>query len=224
MKAILAGFGILALAGMAQADVITIQLLNSAHPVVDANISPWNSYNDHNGSWMMGASGNLVGLMRFDLPALPGGSVVTSAKLQLYSSNNYNATGPVNATAHALLRNWDAADVNWQQYDAGQTWTTDGALGVGTDYEAATSGTISFVADAGYTDMDITTQYQQWFSGAEANYGLVIRPDAGNAGILYVGDAYGGANPVLVVNYTVPEPASLSLLGLGGLLALRRRG
>jgi hypothetical protein len=186
----------------------------------DANLRITNNYNDNNGDMFVGESGTLIMLLRFDLPLLPDGAVVDNAKLQFYVTQ---ANTPLDVSAHALLRNWDEATVDWSNYSTGNNWTILGGQGAGTDHKAAEAGLLA-ISELGYTDMDITAQYQLWQTGAESNYGLILISPSDVAGFNRIGDINGGFNPMLVVDYhVVPEPASLAMLGLSGLVTMRRR-
>lgn len=223
--AILSGLGLLVMAGAAPGAQILQTLNYSAGVNEDANISPWNSYNNHNGNWIVGSNGNTEQILKFALPALPGGSVIDSAVIRLYGYG-FNNLSSLSVTAYALLQNWSYANVNWQNYDTGMPWNAVGARGSGTDHDSTVAGTVLFSTQNAYSNLDITTQYQQWYSGAENNYGIIMMPDAVGtvSDYIRVGDLHGTAQPVLEVNYhVVPEPASLGLLATAGLLAMRRR-
>lgn len=74
---------------------------------------------------------------------------------------------------------------------------------------------------------DITSLVNAWASGND-NYGLVLSVD-GDGTTVYakfsgINNAAGGMAPVITdTALAVPEPATMVLLGLGGLLSLRKR-
>jgi len=136
-----------------------------------------------------------------------------------------------------------AGTADWSHLSHDDTdWAGSAGLSTaGTDYVATLLGSISFDATVGATytvnlaasDAALRLSLIQEWSGTQAN----------NAGLLFIADTDvaggGGSNteglvvasaenatlsfrPELTVEY-VPEPATMSLLGIGGLLALVRR-
>ena len=153
-----------------------------------------------------------------------------------------------------LTQPWSFGGTTW--YSNGSTpWTINGGT-VGGGAFVGTDGTYSGLPyatnDSNPTSegtpvlWDVTSLVQGWALGAP-NDGLLLRTDVGNGLAFYSGDpgmaadpgqpqdygfAFAGPNgsytPVLNIEYTAPEPATLTLLGsalLGlGVVYLRRRG
>jgi hypothetical protein len=94
---------------------------------------------------------------------------------------------------------------------------------------------LSTGAECVFNDQDLIDLVQAWINGTKTNYGLMLRW-ADEAGLGHAGGPSGDdyyaifassehstiAGPQLVINH-VPEPATLSLLVLGGLALIRRR-
>lgn len=230
MKKIALSLGVVALAGVAQGATISTYLTTSNTIDSPLNIDPAynsNSYYNYIGGAEGGTKPTKV-LYRFDLPVLPDDAVVNSATLRIQSfGEGSDNTAPITANVYAVLKPFTNG-VTWTNYDGTNPWETAG-LGSGTDYEAAAITSVTF--GAGYNDVDITSQYVQWQNGDEANNGLVfIAQNPASDGYLRLGasEPVSGPDPStaleLVIDYTVvPEPASLGLIGLGGLMMLRRR-
>lgn len=70
----------------------------------------------------------------------------------------------------------------------------------------------ALITSPGVFTVDITDIYNSWVTGN--NYGMVL---SGAGKFASIGNANGAAP------YLVPEPATLAILGLGGLLGLRKR-
>jgi len=229
MKTFLAGFGILATASVANAAISTTVLDNTTN-TDDAVVHVSNAFAEPSTFSYIGLfqGANMQVLLRFDLATLPANSVVNSATLrirQIDNQNEDNGGQPLDVSAYAVLKDWVRTEVSYTNYKAGNAWATAG-LGAGTDREVAAAGTATFTAPTAFQDFDITTQYQQWYSGAESNNGLLLIPNSpqGYIRLPEASNANHAGYMELVVDYTpVPEPASIGALCLAGLLLARRR-
>jgi hypothetical protein len=145
----------------------------------------------------------------------PGPYTIDSAILTVGDpADSYN---PTDATAHVVLVPWDPTDVTWNEADADLDigWGTPGLL-AGTDYDATVAA--NGVVQGTTTVFDLTAVVQGWLDGSIPNYGLLF-PTTTSGGSPETLPSY----VVWTIQASIPEPASAVLLGLAGLLALRRR-
>ncbi|WP_425398635.1 DNRLRE domain-containing protein [Aeoliella sp.] len=178
------------------------------------------------------SSANQQGLIKFDGVfgggAIPLGSAIDSATLTLVVPSDITyADGEANAV-HQMLVDWVETDAF-----AATQWAGGASEGIDLDdNEAAsvavadtTSYAVGGVIPAGTTmEIDVTSVVQDWSDGA-GNFGLLLQSlgqSAGN-GLFVASSEYAGAGgqaarPLLTVNYTVPEPTTALLLGLGSVL------
>jgi len=143
--------------------------------------------------WVSSFVGGFVGLMRFDLSAIPAGETVTAATLRIYLSEN-NLIANSNIVATNIITNWGVTNtdegVSANPAAAGQaTWRRSFDFnGTGGDVtwaagnlSAADVGVVSDtvfigVADPAGTpyDLDMTALVAEWCAGTTANYGFGI--------------------------------------------------
>ncbi len=115
-------------------------------------------------------------------------------------------------------------------------WATPGATGA-TDIADTLTFTITPPGSTRATfrqNIDVTNIAKQWLENGAANNGLLLHGGDWNAGSTafacyfiasneYYGEDYLNRRPALTIDYAVvPEPTALLLLGIGGLLSLRR--
>jgi sugar lactone lactonase YvrE len=106
-------------------------------------------------------------LMRFDLSAIPGGALVTSATVTVTPTAT-RGVGTVNA--HDVLGPWDPTTVTWNNFSAGFDPTPAGSFTSGVapwSAGAVTSG----LAPASF---DLTALAQEWVDGVVANNGILL--------------------------------------------------
>ena len=130
--------------------------------------------------------------------------------------------------------NWDSSTATWNNNGA-SAWTSGVAGLEGAGDTTGTIGTLSITPPAQSEfvfDLDPTT-IMSWIEGGFDNAGMIIRPDVvatpnpGTTTDTFNTWAENYSNqslrPKLTINYTVPEPMTMSLLVIGGLAMLRRR-
>lgn len=163
-------------------------------------------------------------LIWFDLGAIPPGSRINSAKLDLYLENT---SGPSSVAAeisvHAVRRAWAEGDSNdsaasngatWRRASAAQSWTSAGA-----DFDSIAASTISVpdVKNIRYL-WDVTSLVERWVAGADSNYGFILKiakeaSDSSSVERIFASnDAnQSGRHPRITIDYT-PVSSQISIL------------
>lgn len=160
-------------------------------------------------------------LIKFLLTSIPANAKVLTAALELneYSAFDTAGTGSWAAHLYPLLRNWVQAEATWNVYSSGNSWTTAGASGAGTDIGASADNiTLDGTAAAGFVTWSgsgLVSLVQSWVNGSVSNYGVLIAaPTAEFKGVaplssnLFRSSDYGtaGDRPKLTVTYAMGLP------------------
>jgi len=183
-----------------------------------------------------------VSLIYFDLSPLTslGISTIDSVSLQLYRTTGDNDnSSSYNIYAYRLTAgSWDENDVTWNHRDEStDTEWADGNDFGSSDYTSTGSASTSVGTTNQYYDWTVTNIVSNWWSNnLSNNYGFVLlSPNStGSNHVYFYTSEYNPAasspllyRPKLTINYTegdnrdpVPEPASMSLLGIGLLGAM----
>lgn len=171
------------------------------------------------------------------ISSIPAGSIITAVSLFLYQYSAAIANGSYVVAAKRCLRNWVEAEATWNVYSTGNSWTTGGAFGNGTDRDAtATFASAGLDLSTGaYKELvgDVNAIYdvQRMLDGAISNYGWMLeRTDAAND-FAYrqfrSSQASDGQRPYLSVTYSTPaagHPAQIRTRGTPGMSARQRFG
>ena len=185
-------------AGLALADTLVLQPAaegKDAHVRSLGGTSNYGSYAYLTVNWSPAQEGR--GLVQFEgLSAIPAGSTITSAILELYSyANNPND----NYTINRITATWVEMTVTWDNQPA---------------HDPTPAATV-LVAGAGTYSWTITALVQAWVTGTYQNYGFkLIRPSGAMTSQPYFcsSDNTTYAKPKLTVIYTpgsAVAPASL---------------
>lgn len=123
---------------------------------------------------------NRRSLVQFSLTAIPSGSVITSATLQLYMT-----AAPTGASrtydTHRVTRSWSETQATWDRAATGTNWTTPGGDFVGTPTASTTTGTVSGV----WLSWDVTADVSAWYNGTASNYGVLIKDNTESSATNY---------------------------------------
>lgn len=226
-------------------------MINSTDPWTEGNIGNATGYGSHRMYPDVGAAsgrGPRRYLTRFDVSSIPAGSIINSATMGLFfqrSGSNAEAISGYKLSRLQPGKAWvegagqaPATDgsVTWASQasfpvgnPARVPWSTPGATGAG-DIDLAS--TIVFDKAGGGTSewkqFDVKAWVQEWVNGTWENNGTVLWGGVGTGVDAYYGivgseDAQYSTKPMLIVDYTVPEPAAIALLACGLLLVRRKR-
>jgi len=161
--------------------------------------------------------------IKFDVSSIPADAMVSPVTFKLWEDFAANSGGTENCAFNLqrLLRNWDKAQVTWNVYSTGNSWTTAGAGSDGNDRAAAISASVtldSVAANAfvSWTGTTLTDDVQKFVNGTYPNYGwLLSAPTAEYQGVgqyrfsRFCSSDHGtpSQRPVLTVPYTLPSVA-----------------
>jgi hypothetical protein len=145
---------------------------------------------------------------------IPLGSTITSASLQLFTSN----ASAGSFTAHRMLVDWDA----------NATWNIFGGDGITLGTDAVSTPTVTFTpSPTGSLILDVTSDVQAWAGGA-SNFGWAFLTTSTD-GWDFTSEEGSTASqrPLLSITYTaIPEPVTAqaaAIAALGAVLLAGRR-
>lgn len=165
------------------------------------------------------------GLLQFDLSAIPSGSTIQDATLEITSSRSIAGSQPL--SVHTVDIDWgeassdapgqegggapaEAGDATWTNaFDQGTEWST-----VGGDYNATASAstTASGMGLVTFNSLDLTADIQSWVDGTSSNFGWIVRGNelTGTTAFRFNTRENTIDPPNLIVNFT-PPPVTVQL-------------
>ncbi|MCC7350854.1 MAG: DNRLRE domain-containing protein [Phycisphaerales bacterium] len=207
----------------ASKDVMIYQFL--ANTNFDTNPSIQNSYPTYGSILSSGKTSypghDLGSLIQFDLP--PGTSIHAGevATLHLYAiaPEDIGFFGVSASAAYPAVTDFFKVTSSWDETSA--TWGSQPSI----DSTAVATGNLSAVN--GWFTIDLTNTVQGWINDPSTNHGLLFMQralvkNAENDDVVGVFDSASGINRPFLQIAAVPEPTTLSLLGLAAVFGLRR--
>ena len=192
-------------------------------------------------------------LIKFDLSSLPANAVITGASLSLlyYQDWDIGSSDYLTVSAYRLLHSWTegsggsdngrtgAAFYYRYAYPDTTQWYNGGARGVDQDRQANPDASVTlYNIGSGYawetwSGSGITASVANWYANPSQNLGWVMDYSAysdSQDGVIFHSSNYSTSpadyvwRPKLQIDYyVIPEPATMALLGLGGLLLRGKR-
>ena len=164
-------------------------------------------------------------LVKFDISSIPAGSTIYSVTASFYEDEAQAGNGGATTrtiTMHRMLRNWVEAEATWNIYSTGNSWTTGGGRGDGTDRVGTASASVQSGVKAANDHVDFTgaglvADVQGWLDEDYNNYGWLLDCDSNFSGVSeYSNSRYRSSDhataaqrPVLTVIYTEGGGASI---------------
>jgi uncharacterized repeat protein (TIGR01451 family) len=153
----------------------------------------------------------LAPLLRFDISAIPPGSNVIVAYLNLYVPEGQSSDiflAPLKFAAYCVQRDWLAREATWDQATAGNAWEVPGCKGASDRCQSHDPNEVGEVISQGswVRPVPVTSIVQRWVT--EGNRGLILLGDQDPQVFksAFISSRAGGAehHPWLWVEWEVP--------------------
>lgn len=158
--------------------VVLQQGQNGYSGTSDTWISTWNGATNYEGQSLLtfrgGDRDRMSVLFRYDLSSIPSGVHIVRATLDLYATDVTNPAGTW-ASSYAVREQWAAGQATWLQARTGVFWGDGGCNLPPQDRDAEPSDSVFVEGEFAWFSWDITDMVQEWVSGTELNYGVLIR-------------------------------------------------
>lgn len=163
---------------------------------------------------IVNGAGSRRALMRFELPAIPAGSQVTSTSLTLQVTKTSPATAAdFTFGLHRLTRDWGEGtsagigqgapavdgEATWEEGKFNEeAWTNPGGDFIATDSASRLVGNLGSYT---WTSAGLAADVQTWLDQPATNFGWILRGDETVASAKVFGARHGATGPSLEVRY-----------------------
>ncbi len=151
-----------------------------------------------------GSPSDIAALLKWDVSAIPTGSMVVSAAIDLYLTNSTKQ----NFEVYALQKAWDELSATWQRFAMGNNWAGAGATG-SDDHGSSALGQLG-PGGTGIQRIELNATglaaVQSWIDDSQSNFGVILQDYAASDGVDFYSSEYATAarRPKLVINYETP--------------------
>jgi hypothetical protein len=204
---------IIAICTVMISQAVEASFINLTPPIADNELENWQAdtnFGDIEGMYVRSGFTSFVSrsIVKFNLSAIPAGSKINAAYLQLYY---YSAPlgNPAGRTynAYRLTEDWTELGSTWNSRDTGVPWTIPGGLWTSED----SASSIVPLTTNEWMGWIVTDIVKDWIENGQPNNGFIIRdPNDGVAGTDAAARFYTRDNadswPVLTIDYTPIEP------------------
>jgi hypothetical protein len=180
-------------------------------PVIDTSIYSSGGNPQGTGSILSGTRNNGIvdrGLLRFTLPTIPAGAVITSTRLRLQVVKVPRSPANSDFGLHRMKKSW-AGDATWINASGGSAWAAPGGMS-DVDYVATASAT-RFVTGGGIYDFNtpqLVADIGMWRAIPGTNFGWLLRTasEATGGTARHFGANESAQPPQLQIDYQTPAP------------------
>ena len=154
----------------------------------------------------VGSKQQNAGLVRFDVSAIPAGSVVWRAELQVYVNGWSGAN--ITFAAYVINRTTQMREVTWNRARTGENWGAPGANDTQTDRRGIAESSVTTSGISRWYILDLTHAVQGWVNGSQANNGVLLRQSVSSVSAVNLASAECGTvglRPRLVITYSNAE-------------------
>jgi hypothetical protein len=138
--------------------------------------------------------------LRFDLSGIPAGATVSRAVLTLAKVGGDSASDII--AVHALTQAWTETGASWETYDGSGAWNSAGGA-----YSPTPAARQTVAGNSSYS-WEMTGLVQNWISGTQPNFGLLLKQDpeqTGNQPLHDFSSREGATPPTLIITYQVTD-------------------
>lgn len=150
--------------------------LNGYTGTADTHLNQWSTDSNYwlSSSFSVRTYDIMAALLEFDLPDSLASAEIVTATLTLYCTYQSNL-GPMDMTAHRVLRPWVDSQTTWNLAQNGTPWESPGCNGTTLDRTEQVYGSLYVTATNTSYTMDVSDMVRHWVAHPTENFGLVLK-------------------------------------------------